>query len=284
VCATQIGGAKVKKLFKTSAIIVMVISLVAPATIACKSATATPIGTVNAYLSALDTGNAQEAVSYTVEDFGEQTPDEFRAMYRYGWPENESYSIANGNLVIVVETETTALVSANYPISHTFADNTYESTSSFTFHITKVDGQWLISQITSGTQRTEEDFKRAEKKHIERAIYSLVRDNHLVLIPNPINFAGGVATNDMAAFPDNTSEAGTADKYNDYTGYVYDTTVDADGYVLYDHDITGGRHPNPDQANVNYVFLPTTQYYYTCESDGTVRQWSDAVMTTEYTD
>ncbi|MBI4185975.1 MAG: hypothetical protein HY530_00515, partial [Chloroflexi bacterium] len=35
---------------------------------------------------------------------------------------------------------------------------------------------------------------------------------------------------------------------------------------------------------VSYVNMTQTTYFYTVESDGTVRQWSDAAMTTEYTD
>jgi len=107
----------------------------------------------------------------------------------------------------------------------------------------------------------------------------MMTENNLTLIPNLINVAGGIATNDMTAFPDSTS-ACTTDKLTDPDGTAY-TANDADGYVLHTHDLAADDASTP---TVNYFAMTGTQYYYTCEADGTVRQWSDAAMTIEYTD
>ncbi len=80
--------------------------------------------------------------------------------------------------------------------------------------------------------------------------------------------------------------AGSADKQTDPEGYDYEEPADENRYILYGHDITGSEAggSNPNQVDVNYITLTVTKYYYTCEADGTVRQWSDATLTTEYTD
>ena len=66
-------------------------------------------------------------------------------------------------------------------------------------------------------------------------------------------------------------------------GVAY-TALDNPGYLLYNHDRTGGGVAGP---GVNYVSMTQTTYYYTCETDGTVRQWLSADTTvatgTEYT-
>jgi len=43
-------------------------------------------------------------------------------------------------------------------------------------------------------------------------------------------------------------------------------------------------NPNPDQTDVNYISNSTTTYYYTCEVDGTIRQFdgSDAATAKEH--
>ena len=56
------------------------------------------------------------------------------------------------------------------------------------------------------------------------------------------------------------------------------------GYVLYGHDkVTADA---TGYETVNYYKSPATEYFYTCEANGTVRQWSDAEVAaaTEYVD
>ena len=110
-------------------------------------------------------------------------------------------------------------------------------------------------------------------------------DNNLTRIPNAVIWTDSDtgAVNDMTALPDSTSVGGSADKAADPNGIAY-TAVDDPGYVLYGHDRTGGGVSGPP---VNYFAKPETKYYYTCETDGNVRQWASADCSTatgvEYT-
>jgi hypothetical protein len=71
----------------------------------------------------------------------------------------------------------------------------------------------------------------------------------------------------VEGFPDITTPA---DEKN-YTG----TGTPGDGYVLWLHDKI-----NPDDTTqfttVSYIGVLTTTYYYTCEANGTVRQFDRA--------
>ena len=121
----------------------------------------------------------------------------------------------------------------------------------------------------------EETARRAEFRAVSSAVIDLMVADNITEIPNPINYDGGVAINDMAAFPDITTTA--AEK--GYTG----TGTPKDGYVLYQHD----RIPTDnttDFETVNYISTQITQYYYTCETDGSVRQFdgADLATATEY--
>ena len=134
----------------------------------------------------------------------------------------------------------------------------------------------------------EEGDRRVEFRNVLSKVMEMMEmmeDNGLSEIPNPMNFAGDIATNlmgddpdtavDVEGFPDITTTA--ADK--GYTG----TGSPRDGYVLYEHDLI-----DPDNTDnfttVSYITTLTTKYYYTCEADGTERQFdgADVVTATEY--
>jgi hypothetical protein len=121
----------------------------------------------------------------------------------------------------------------------------------------------------------EEAARRAEFREVLAAVIDMMANNGLTEIPNPINYDGGTATNDMRAFPDNTTTA--AEK--GYTG----KGSPKDGYVLYQHDQIFTDNATEFET-VSYITIPTTQYYYTCEADGTVRQLDgpDVATATEY--
>jgi hypothetical protein len=100
-----------------------------------------------------------------------------------------------------------------------------------------------------------------------------------------MDFAGGVATNFMGddpdtgatteGFPDNT----TAVDDKGYTG----TGFPRDGYMVYEHDkIPTGATDN--FTTITYIPMLITKYYYTCEWDGTVRQFDgpDVATAMEY--
>lgn len=124
----------------------------------------------------------------------------------------------------------------------------------------------------------EDEASATEKANIQTAVIAMMVDNERSTIPNLANPAtGGVATNVMTAFPDVASTVASGDKVTDPEGNNYVDLTDLPGYVLYNHDITGGSAG----TNANYLVTSTTEHFYTCEVDGTVRQWTDAAMTAE---
>ncbi len=126
------------------------------------------------------------------------------------------------------------------------------------------------------------EARRTEMYNVSVAVIAMMTDNGLSVLPVPLEYAGGIATNDMGStlttgFPDIATTA--AEK--GYTG----TGTPRDGYVLYEHDKISTD--NTTRFNTaSYIHLLTTEYYYTCEADGTVRQFDGADVATalEYVD
>ncbi|MDP2730873.1 MAG: hypothetical protein Q8O55_10385 [Dehalococcoidales bacterium] len=116
--------------------------------------------------------------------------------------------------------------------------------------------------------------RRAEFSQVQAAVTAMMKANNLSEIPNPVSFYKGVATNVMGVdseeplrilgFPDITTTA--ADR--GYTG----TGSPRKGYVLYGHDKISTANTTLFET-VNYIGVPATEYYYTSEDDGTVRQF-----------
>jgi len=131
----------------------------------------------------------------------------------------------------------------------------------------------------------EEKAKRAEFNEVQSAVIAMMVDNALAEIPNPINYAGGTAPNLMGDDPDTPV---TVEGFLDITTTAADkgytgTGTPKDGYVLYEHDKI-----DPDDtttcSTVSYISTLETTYYYTCEANGTVRQFDgpDVATATEY--
>ncbi len=117
----------------------------------------------------------------------------------------------------------------------------------------------------------EEGARRAEFRNVISAVTDMMVDNALSSLPYPET----VATSNMSLFPDIT----TAAVEKGYTG----TGSPGDGYVLYGHDkIPTGSITYFE--TVNYVTTPSTEYYYTCTANWTVRQFdgADIATATEY--
>ena len=128
----------------------------------------------------------------------------------------------------------------------------------------------------------EEEAIDTEFATIQAVVHSMMVDNELATLPNPV--ADTTAINDMTAFPDATSVAGSADKLTDPAGFAYAAApADKDGYILYGHDVTGNDAvtPNPSQVDVNYATTATTAYYYTVDASGTISQYDDAAKTNQ---
>ncbi|MFH1382836.1 MAG: hypothetical protein ABIH70_08095 [Chloroflexota bacterium] len=126
----------------------------------------------------------------------------------------------------------------------------------------------------------EEGEKRAEFRAVQDAVLKMMEDNRLQTIPNPINRARGTATNYMG--DDNTTQL-VIEGFPDITitaaekGFTGENTTPKGGYVLYRHD-----RINTDNTTLfttmNYYPTLKTKYYYTCESNGLVRQFDGPVV------
>ena len=135
----------------------------------------------------------------------------------------------------------------------------------------------IIPNVSRFFGAGEEEARETEKSNVQLAMDSMMIDNGIDEIPNPVSSA--TAVNDMNAFPDTTSDDDTnSDKTVDPEGvaYVIATGTDLAGYLLYGHDVTGGDTATPLE---NYMREQTTEYYYTVDADGTVHQFVDAAKT-----
>ena len=149
----------------------------------------------------------------------------------------------------------------------------------------------VIPNVGRFLGRGDEEARRTEFHNLASAIIAMMVDNNLASIPNPYAWAAaGTAYNYMGddpatgaaveGFPDNTTPiAGVPPAGKGYTG-VGTPRV---GYVLYRHDKIGTD--TTTYTTVNYVSILKTRWFYTCESDGTLRQFSASSIATatEYT-
>lgn len=124
----------------------------------------------------------------------------------------------------------------------------------------------VIPYVGQFIGRGETEAAATELTNIQTAMTAMMVDNGLGTLPNPVT----VATNDMGAFPDSTSDwtANPGGKMTDPKGIAY-AAEDTRGYLLYGHDMTGGGSPGPE---VNYVASRYTKGTYTVDALGMVNQ------------
>ena len=138
-----------KRWLKFGVIGVLALSLLAPATIACGPTTATPEGTVKAWINALAAQDADKLVSYEIENIGGLNRTARQATYEAYFEEYiKSYKITNLTVTVESETETTATVKATYHYKIVpEVGSTEEGDSTDTYTLEKHDGKWLISDL-----------------------------------------------------------------------------------------------------------------------------------------
>ena len=135
------------KLPKLALIVITTVILITVS--CCPSATATPAGTVNAYLDAIVARNAQTIVSYETDSFKSGTTAQRIEELETFFGELKSYSITNRNLVVESEDATTVTVSASFDFSLIYIDDTTsEDATATVFTLIRVGGKWLISATT----------------------------------------------------------------------------------------------------------------------------------------
>ena len=113
----------------------------------CKPATATPMGTVNAYLDAQVAQDPIAIVSYEIEVRYGETRAQRIETYKQEFEPIESISITNRILNVSFETDTLARVYGVIDVSQIMVGGeTLSDTLSFSRYLTKVDGKWLIGE------------------------------------------------------------------------------------------------------------------------------------------
>jgi len=114
----------------------------------------------------------------------------------------------------------------------------------------------------------EEEARETEFSTIQSAVHSMMVDNEISSITTPaFPKSGDTATNSMSIFPDSATTPAAK-------GFTVAVVADNKaGYLLYTHDIADDGAATP---TVSYTATGTGTYYYTCESDGTIRQWASA--------
>lgn len=120
---------------------------------------------------------------------------------------------------------------------------------------------------------------RTELIAVLGGIRGMMVANGLTAIPNPVNGNSApcnTGTQAMAHFPDTASTS--SDKQADPHGNAYNyggTPPDANGYLLYGHDIAGSGAGNDDGVRVNYIDTITTTFCYTVNAAGEVSQYDE---------
>ncbi len=148
----------------------------------------------------------------------------------------------------------------------------------------------VIPNVGRFLGRGEEEARRTEFHNVSSSVIAMMVDNSLASIPTPADYASGVAQNQMSyvtgtpdqGFPDFTTvaESTGGPPNKGYTG----AGSPKPGYVLYRHDKIDPVATD-NFTMVSYVSISQTRWYYTCEADGTVRQFkgSDTATAQEYT-
>ena len=145
----------------------------------------------------------------------------------------------------------------------------------------------------------EEEARETEYTTIQTSIHAMMVDNGISSLPGAVIWTDSTtgAVNNMSAYPDTTATLATkgADAQ-----FVLDAIAAGDisaevlGYLLYgsqiviDADGDGTYDAGDDEIKaIKYVGMATSTYYYTCETDGTIRQWDTTDCSTatgvEYT-
>ncbi len=120
----------------------------------------------------------------------------------------------------------------------------------------------VIPNVGRFIGRGETEAGETELSNIQSAVVAMMTDNGVQTLPTAVNVT---ATNNMSRFPD-TSAVGT--KGMDANGTNF-TAGDGIGFVLYQHDITGG---GANTSLVNYTATQFTKGTYTVDPLGTVTQ------------
>ncbi len=124
----------------------------------------------------------------------------------------------------------------------------------------------VIPNVGRFIGRGESEAADTEFTNVQAAVVAMMVDNGISTLPNPVLQVS--ATGNMSLFPDTstTADNGAGAKSKDPNGLDYEA-ADKDGFILYQHDITGGGNAT---VTVNYTATETTKGTYYVDAAGTV--------------
>ena len=131
----------------------------------------------------------------------------------------------------------------------------------------------VIPNVGRFIGRGETEAADTELTNLQTAVIAMMTDNNLSELPSGfVDDSGPLpATDNMSKFPHETAAtaaAGAGLKSKDPDGTDYEL-ADKDGYILYQHDITGDGLTT---GLVNYVATEMTKGTYYVDAYGTVSQ------------
>ena len=128
----------------------------------------------------------------------------------------------------------------------------------------------VIPNVGRFIGRGETEAADTELTNVQTAVIAMMTDNNLSALPAGTFVLQAAATDNMSLFPSTaaTAAGGTGAKDTDPNGNNYEL-ADKDGYILYQHDITGD---GATTGLVNYVATEITKGTYYVDAMGTVTQ------------
>ena len=142
----------------------------------------------------------------------------------------------------------------------------------------------IIPNVMQFIGAGEEEARETEYTTIQTSVHAMMVDNGISSLPGAVIWTDSTtgAVNNMSAYPDTTATLDTkgADAAFEAASIAAgDISAEVLGYLLYgsqivvDVDGDGTYDAGDDIKTANYVGMATSTYYYTCEADGTIRQW-----------
>ena len=120
----------------------------------------------------------------------------------------------------------------------------------------------VIPNVGRFIGRGETEAGETELSNVQSAVVAMMVDNGLSQLPAAVNVT---ATKNMSQFPDTSA---VLDKGMDANGVNF-SAGDGIGFVLFQHDITGG---GANASLVNYTATQFTKGTYLVDESGTVTQ------------
>jgi hypothetical protein len=232
----------------------------------------------------------EESNNITVKLAPIENPEAIDKLVRIAAKHGIDITEGTGNFIVPACTITTEQIgSSNYRVlifNNVLIQGGYKDVMSFISELESDSGNSsnivLTKMVVTETiaEATGEEAARIEEfRVVTDAVKAMMDDNQLLYIINPQNAGRGEATNYMGDDPatkyiiEGFPDIKTPRIQKGYTG----NATPKDGYVLWEHDKILVEDPSA-YTTVSYTDFLRTAYYYTCESNGQVRQWDNPTI------